>query len=78
MMFSKLFLIELNKQLQKINAYYDDLITGNILRKLEVVSLRPGSFRDYMKSEGKLGGQNKVPRLTNDRKLADALQKYKL
>ncbi|MDQ3393228.1 MAG: GH3 auxin-responsive promoter family protein [Bacteroidota bacterium] len=69
---------ELNKQLQKINAYYDDLITGNILRKLEVVSLRPGSFRDYMKSEGKLGGQNKVPRLTNDRKLADALQKYKL
>lgn len=66
---------ELNLQLQKLNTYYDDLITGNILRRLEIIVLRKNSFIDYMKSEGKLGGQNKVPRLSNDRKIAEALNK---
>ncbi len=67
---------DLNLQLQKLNTYYDDLITGNILRSLEIVILRGGAFRDYMKSLGKLGGQNKVPRLANDRKIANALLPY--
>jgi hypothetical protein len=55
------------------NIYYDDLITGNILRPLKMVALPRNAFREYMKSQGKLGGQNKVPRLSNDRKIADAL-----
>ncbi len=55
------------------NIYYRDLIEGGILRPLVVRSLRHGAFRDYMKAEGKLGGQNKVPRLSNDRGIAEGL-----
>jgi hypothetical protein len=55
------------------NIYYDDLIKGNILQPLIIRSLRRDIFRDYMKTQGKLGGQNKVPRLSNDRKIADVL-----
>ncbi|MFM8833481.1 MAG: GH3 auxin-responsive promoter family protein, partial [Cytophagales bacterium] len=61
------FALELDEQLRKLNVYYDDLITGNILRKLKVTSLQKNAFIEYMKSLGKLGGQNKVPRLSNDR-----------
>jgi len=67
---------DLNLHLQKLNTYYDDLISGNILRDLEIVILRGGAFRDYMKTLGKLGGQNKVPRLSNDREIATALLPY--
>lgn len=67
------FSLTLDEQLCKLNVYYDDLITGNILRTLRIRSLRKNAFIDYMKSVGKLGGQNKVPRLSNDRKLAEAL-----
>ena len=69
---------ELDLQLRKLNSYYDDLITGSILKTLEVVSLKRDAFRDYMKSQGKLGGQNKVPRLANDRKIADELINYRI
>lgn len=68
---------ELNLQLQKLNTYYDDLQTGHILRSLKIIQLKRNSFIEYMKSQGKLGGQNKVPRLSNDRKIADELMKYK-
>ena len=64
---------ELDLQLRKLNSYYDDLISGNILSVLRVTSLPPHAFQNYMKSLGKLGGQNKVPRLSNDRTIADAL-----
>jgi hypothetical protein len=67
------FSLELDNQLRQLNVYYDDLITGNILCTLRIESLRKNSFIDYMKSLGKLGGQNKVPRLSNDRKIADEL-----
>jgi len=67
------FSLELDEQLRKLNVYYDDLITGNILRTLRIQSVRRNTFIDYMKSLGKLGGQNKVPRLSNDRQIADAL-----
>jgi hypothetical protein len=67
---------ELNLQLQKLNTYYDDLITGNILKCLEVRALQKNGFIEYMKSQGKLGGQNKMPRLSNDRKIADNLINY--
>lgn len=67
------FSLELDNQLRRLNVYYDDLITGNILRTLKVKPLPKGAFIHYMKSLGKLGGQNKVPRLSNDRKIADEL-----
>ena len=56
------------------NIYYNDLITGNILQTLKINVMKKNTFIEYMKSIGKLGGQNKVPRLGNDRVLADALQ----
>ncbi|MCG8475468.1 MAG: GH3 auxin-responsive promoter family protein [Cytophagales bacterium] len=68
----------LNEEMCRQNVYYQDLIEGNILRALKTFSLREAGFRDYMKSIGKLGGQNKVPRLSNDRKIADALQSFLL
>jgi hypothetical protein len=58
------------------NLYYDDLIRGNILLPLVIRTLRKNAFIDHMKSIGKLGGQNKVPRLSNDRNLASALEPY--
>jgi hypothetical protein len=66
----------LDAQLRKLNVYYDDLITGSILRTLIVRSVRRSGFIDYMKSVGKLGGQNKVPRLSNDRAIANALVNF--
>ena len=66
----------LDAAMRKKNVYYDDLIDGGILRTCVVRNLPPESFIRYMKSEGKLGGQNKVPRLMNDRKIADALMAY--
>lgn len=62
--------------LRKKNIYYDDLISGHILQPLKITTLKKDAFRDYMKSIGKLGGQNKVPRLSNDRTIANALQPY--
>lgn len=68
--------IELDHQLRQKNVYYDDLIRGNILRPLKISVIKKNGFIDYMKSIGKLGGQNKVPRLSNDRKIADALYPF--
>jgi hypothetical protein len=62
--------------LRNKNIYYNDLITGNILLPLQIRPVKKHGFIDYMKSIGKLGGQNKVPRLSNDRNIASALEKY--
>ena len=62
--------------LRNKNIYYNDLITGNILLPLHIRPVKKHGFIDYMKSIGKLGGQNKVPRLSNDRNIATALEKY--
>lgn len=67
------FTRDLDRRLTELNVYYDDLITGSILRPLQLTNLPRGAFQRYMKSQGKLGGQNKVPRLANDRKIADGL-----
>jgi len=72
------FAEELNAYMVQLNIYYKDLILGNILQPLKISTLSNNAFQDYMKSEGKLGGQNKVPRLSNDREIADNLQKYKI
>src|SRR5690606_1518144 len=65
-----LFAEELDLNLQRLNSYYKDSVSGNILRPLVISRVRKNGFNEYMKSQGKLGGQNKVPRLSNDRKIA--------
>ncbi len=67
------FALDLDNQLRVQNVYYDDLVNGNILQPAVVRSLAPETFIKYMKRLGKLGGQNKVPRLSNDRSLVDQL-----
>ncbi len=62
--------------LREKNVYYDDLIGGHILQPLKISPVNKNGFIDYMKSIGKLGGQNKVPRLSNDRKIAEELEKF--
>jgi len=64
--------------LQAQNSYYFDLIDGKVLRPLKISMIEKSGFQNYMKSIGKLGGQNKIPRLSNDRKIADALTPFKI
>ena len=71
-----IFAERLDSHLREKNVYYDDLVGGNILTPLKITIVRKNGFIDYMKSIGKLGGQNKVPRLSNDRKIADELIKW--
>jgi hypothetical protein len=66
----------LNQAMIDQNIYYKDLMVGKVLKPLELRILQKDSFRTYMKTQGKLGGQNKVPRLTNDRELAEALSPF--
>jgi hypothetical protein len=70
------FTHKVDNNLRKKNIYYDDLITGNILLPLKISIVKKGGFIEYMKSIGKLGGQNKVPRLSNDRRIADHLKNW--
>ncbi len=72
----KQFAQQVDENLRKKNIYYDDLIGGNILQPLKISVVQKNGFINYMKSVGKLGGQNKVPRLSNDRVLADQLHKW--
>lgn len=67
-----------DEQLQAQNSYYKDLRAGKVLQQLKIRALKPTAFQTYMKSIGKLGGQNKVPRLSNDRKIADFLEQHLL
>ena len=70
------FASELDAQVQKQNDYYHDLIEGKVLRPLKITMVQDNGFNFYMKSQGKLGGQFKLPRLANDRNVADGLQPY--
>ncbi len=67
----------LDASMRAQNSYYLDLIEGHILQPLTITAIEKNGFQEYMKSQGKLGGQNKVPRLSNDRKIADALLRFK-
>jgi len=67
------FIDAIDESLQAQNSYYKDLIEGKVLQPLKIASIKKEGFNIYMKSIGKLGGQNKIPRLSNDRKIADAL-----
>ena len=62
--------------MRSLNIYYDDLVMGRIIRPLVIRRIKRDEFKNYMKSIGKLGGQNKVPRLSNDRKIVDELKPY--
>ena len=74
----KKFMAIIEKSMKQQNSYYFDLIDGHILQPLKISSIKPNGFQDYMKSMGKLGGQNKVQRLANDRKVADGLHPFKI
>lgn len=67
----KAFALKIDKAMRKQNVYYDDLIVGNVLQTVVITKVPKNGFQEYMKSIGKLGGQNKLPRLSNDRKIAD-------
>jgi hypothetical protein len=70
------FASKLDQNLRSRNVYYDDLVSGHILSPLKITAIRKNGFIDYMRSIGKLGGQNKVPRLSNDRVIAKELEKF--
>ena len=72
------FEAKIDASMQQQNMYYLDLISGKILQPLKITAIEKGGFNNYMKSIGKLGGQNKVPRLANDRKIANELSKFKV
>jgi hypothetical protein len=72
------FSAAIDQSLQVQNGYYKDLIKGKVLQPLKITFVKKEGFKTYMKSIGKLGGQNKMPRLANDRKIADALHSEKL
>ena len=67
---------DIDEALQNKNSYYFDLRKGNMLDCVKISKVRKGGFNEFMKSKGKLGGQNKTPRLSNDRQYADALANY--
>src|SRR5688572_16237368 len=67
---------KVDEHMRRKNIYYNDLVAGNILEPLKISIVKKNGFIDYMKSVGKLGGQNKVPRLSNDRNIADELSKW--
>ena len=69
------FSLKIDAAMRKQNVYYDDLIVGNVLRTLIITKVQKNGFQEYMKSIGKLGGQNKLPRLSNDRKIANFFEK---
>ncbi len=68
------FALHIDNIMRKQNTYYDDLIVGKVLQTLKITKVSRNGFQNYMKSIGKLGGQNKIPRLSNDRKIADLLK----
>ncbi|QFZ54443.1 GH3 auxin-responsive promoter family protein [Oceanihabitans sp. IOP_32] len=65
---------KIDQALQQQNSYYFDLIAGKVLQPLKITKVKKDGFQEYMKSVGKLGGQNKIPRLSNDRKIVDCLK----
>jgi hypothetical protein len=70
------FALKMDNAMRKQNAYYDDLIVGKVLRTLVISKVTKNGFQDYMKSIGKLGGQNKLPRLSDNRDIVDKLKSY--
>ena len=72
----EVFALRIDKAMKEKNIYYDDLVRGNILRPLVIRKVMRDGFQNYMKSIGKLGGQNKIPRVSDNRKIATALTPF--
>ena len=70
--------LNLEKSLKTQNSYYKDLVVGKVLKPLKIVLVSTNSFKNFMKKRGKLGGQNKLPRLSNNREIVDLLIQYKV
>ena len=70
------FAKKIDAAMQKQNIYYFDLIEGKVLTPLKITKVKKGGFHAYMKSIGKFGGQNKIPQLSDNRKIADVLQQF--
>ncbi len=70
------FAATIDAEMQAQNIYYQDLIAGKVLRPLVIRKVQKGGFHAYMKSIGKFGGQNKIPQLSDHRKIADVLQDF--
>ena len=68
--------LKIDASMQEQNIYYFDLIAGKILKPLVIRKVKKGGFHQYMKSIGKFGGQNKIPQLSDNRKIADVLQGF--
>jgi hypothetical protein len=68
---------KIDENLKEINSYYSDLIKGKVLKPLEIVVVKENGFKNYMEMEGKLGGQNKLPRLSNDRLIVEKMMLFK-
>jgi hypothetical protein len=73
-----LFIEKIDSTLQNQNSYYKDLIQGKVLKPLQITTIKKDGFKSYMKTIGKLGGQNKMPRLSNDRKIANCFKQQNL
>ena len=71
------FAKKLDQKLRTRNTYYKDLIDGKVLKELEIVVVKKNAFTNYMKQIGKLGGQNKLPRLSNDRKIVEGIERHR-
>jgi hypothetical protein len=71
------FITDLDQSMQQQNSYYFDLIEGKILQPLQITHIKKNGFQEFMKSIGKLGGQNKIKRLSNDRDLANSMHRFK-
>ena len=67
---------KIDASMQEQNIYYFDLIEGKVLKPLEIRKVKKGGFHEYMKSIGKFGGQNKIPQLSDNRKIADVLENF--
>ena len=74
----EVFASHLDNELQKQNKYYKDLIIGKIIDKPSIKKVSKGGFKKYMNSIGKLGGQNKIPKIANDRKIVDEIKNLNL
>ena len=67
---------KLDRYMRERNIYYNDLVAGKILKNLEIRKVKKGGFNQYMKSLGRFGGQNKIPKLSNDRNYVEGLKKF--
>ena len=68
---------KINENLEELNSYYSDLIKGRVLKSLQIVAVQKNGFKKYMENEGKLGGQNKLPRLSNNRAIVEKMLVFK-